>query len=88
MCDQGVFFVEFIKYSGGIFIDCFIYDYDMVCYLLGVEIIFVLGYGRILKNLFMEQYGDVDQVLMYLEFDFGVVGDVEVSRIFLYGYDI
>lgn len=46
---------------------------------MNVEVMFVSGYGRILKYLFMEECGDVDQVLMYFEFDLGVVGDVEVS---------
>lgn len=34
-CDGNVFFEEFIKYSGGIFLDVVIYDYDIVCYLMG-----------------------------------------------------
>lgn len=72
--DRGAPPAEFIKHSGGIFIDCSIHDYDMARYLLGAEITSVSGHGRILKNPFMEQYGDVDQALTYLEFDSGAAG--------------
>ncbi|MGR6855598.1 Gfo/Idh/MocA family oxidoreductase [Bacillus halotolerans] len=86
--DQGAPPAEFIKHSGGIFIDCSIHDYDIARYLLGAEITSVSGHGRILNNPFMEQYGDVDQALTYLEFDSGAAGDVEASRTSPYGHDI
>ncbi|MEC1265521.1 scyllo-inositol 2-dehydrogenase [Bacillus subtilis] len=86
--DQGAPPAEFIKHSGGIFIDCSIHDYDIARYLLGAEITSVSGHGRILNNPFMEQYGDVDQALTYIEFDSGAAGDVEASRTSSYGHDI
>ncbi|MCY8911845.1 inositol 2-dehydrogenase [Bacillus atrophaeus] len=79
---------EFIKHSGGIFIDCSIHDYDIARYVMGAEITSVSGHGRILNNPFMEEYGDVDQALTYLEFDSGAAGDVEASRTSPYGHDI
>ncbi|MBD5074708.1 scyllo-inositol 2-dehydrogenase, partial [Xanthomonas citri pv. citri] len=65
-----------------------IHDYDIARYLLGAEITSVSGHGRILNNPFMEQYGDVDQALTYIEFDSGAAGDVEASRTSPYGHDI
>ncbi|MBT2573870.1 Gfo/Idh/MocA family oxidoreductase [Bacillus sp. ISL-51] len=79
---------EFIKHSGGLFIDCSIHDYDMARYLMNAEVTSVSGHGRILKHPFMEECGDVDQALTYLEFDSGAAGDVEASRNSPYGHDI
>ncbi|WP_085524572.1 Gfo/Idh/MocA family oxidoreductase [Tuberibacillus sp. Marseille-P3662] len=79
---------EFIKNSGGIFLDCSIHDYDIARYLMGAEITSVSGHGRILKHPFMEQYNDVDQAISYIEFDSGASGDVEASRTSPYGHDI
>lgn len=86
--DSGSPPASFIKNSGGIFLDCSIHDYDMARYLMGSEISSVSGHGRILINSFMEEYGDVDQAITYLEFENGGAGDVEASRTSPYGHDI
>lgn len=86
--DQGAPPAEFIKHSGGLFIDCSIHDYDIARYLMNAEVTSVSGHGRILKHPFMEVCGDVDQALTYLEFDSGAAGDVEASRNSPYGHDI
>lgn len=79
---------EFIKDSGGLFVDCSIHDYDIARYLVGAEITAISGHGRVLKYPFMEAYGDVDHALSYFEFDNGAAGDAEASRNSPYGYDI
>ncbi|WCK56419.1 Gfo/Idh/MocA family oxidoreductase [Aneurinibacillus sp. Ricciae_BoGa-3] len=79
---------EFIKHSGGIFLDCSIHDYDIARYLMGAEITSVSAHGRILRNPFMKEFNDVDQALTYVEFDSGAAGDIEASRNALYGHDI
>lgn len=79
---------EFVKKSGGIFVDVAIHDFDIARYLMGSEISSVLSRGKVLKNSFMENYNDVDQGLSYIEFASGGAGDVEVSRNAFYGYDI
>jgi scyllo-inositol 2-dehydrogenase (NAD+) len=86
--DSGSPPAEFIKHSGGIFLDCSIHDYDIARYLLGAEITSVSGHGRILINDFMEEFNDVDQGISYIEFDSGAAGDVEASRNSPYGHDI
>lgn len=58
---------EFIKNSGGIFLDCSIHDCDIARYLMSAEIISISGHGRILKKPFMEKYQDVDQAISYIE---------------------
>lgn len=86
--DQGTPPAEFIKHSGGIFMDCSIHDYDIARYLMGSEITSVSGQGKILLNPFMEEFNDVDQAISYVEFENGAIGDIEASRNSPYGHDI
>jgi len=86
--DQGTPPAEFIKHSGGIFMDCSIHDYDIARYLMGTEIMSVSGHGKILMNPFMKEFNDVDQGISYVEFENGAIGDIEASRNSPYGHDI
>jgi scyllo-inositol 2-dehydrogenase (NAD+) len=81
---------EFIKHSGGIFLDVAIHDYDIARYLMGQEIATITSTGNILmnSNKFMEKYNDVDQAMTYFTFDSGAAGDIETMRIAPYAYDI
>ncbi len=79
---------EFIKNSGGIFLDMSIHDYDIARYLLKAEVTSVSAHGNILFHSFMEPYHDVDQAITYLTFDSGAAADIEASRNAFYGYDI
>ena len=86
--DQGSPPAEFIKHSGGIFMDCSIHDYDIARYLMGTEIKSVSGHGKVLMNPFMKEFNDVDQGISYVEFENGAIGDIEASRNSPYGHDI
>ncbi|WP_304503066.1 Gfo/Idh/MocA family oxidoreductase [Alteribacillus sp. YIM 98480] len=79
---------EFIKNSGGIFLDLCIHEYDIAQYLLGANVKAVSSFGKTLLHPFMDKYNDVDQSISYLEFDNGSVASVEGSRNSSYGYDI
>lgn len=79
---------EFIKNSGGIFLDMSIHDYDIARYLLNAEVTSVSSHGDILFHSFMKPYHDVDQAISYLTFDSGAAADIEASRNAFYGYDI
>lgn len=81
---------EFIKYSGGIFLDVAIHDYDIARFLMNDEIYSVQSSGNILmeSNRLMEKYKDVDQGLSQIRFKSGAAGDIETMRISSYGYDI
>jgi len=78
----------FLKQSGGIFLDLAIHDYDIARYLMGANVTSVLAAGRVVMNPFMEEYGDADQAITYMEFDSGATGDIESSRTSPYGFDI
>ncbi|WP_018922128.1 Gfo/Idh/MocA family oxidoreductase [Salsuginibacillus kocurii] len=86
--DSGSPPAEFIKHSGGIFLDCSIHDYDIARYLMNSEITTVAAQGRILINDFMKEFNDVDQSITYVEFASGAAGDIEASRTSPYGHDI
>lgn len=81
---------EFIKHSGGIFLDIAIHDYDIARYLMSEEVRSITSTGNVLleSNKFMEKYQDVDQGLSYLTFDSGASGDIETMRVAPYAYDI
>jgi scyllo-inositol 2-dehydrogenase (NAD+) len=79
---------EFIKNSGGIFLDMSIHDYDIARYLLHAEVTSVSAHGNILFHSFMKTYHDVDQAITYLTFNSGAAADIEASRNAFYGYDI
>ncbi|WP_028987023.1 inositol 2-dehydrogenase [Thermicanus aegyptius] len=79
---------EFIKASGGIFLDMSIHDYDIARFLMGAEVASVSAFGSVLAHPFMKELGDADQTITYLSFDSGAAGDIEASRNAFYGYDI
>lgn len=81
---------EFIKHSGGIFLDVAIHDFDIARYLMNQEVQSITSRGNILleSNKFMEKYNDVDQGISYITFDSGATGDIETMRIAPYAYDI
>lgn len=81
---------EFIKHSGGIFLDVAIHDYDIARFLMNQEVTSITSTGNVLleSNNFMKKYNDVDQGLSYINFDSGAAGDVETMRIAPYAYDI
>lgn len=79
---------EFIKNSGGIFLDLGIHDYDLARFLLEAEVTSVAAHGSVLVHGFMEEFGDVDQGIAYATFDSGAAADIECSRNAYYGYDI
>ncbi|MBS4208871.1 inositol 2-dehydrogenase [Bacillus sp. FJAT-50079] len=79
---------DFIKYSGGIFIDMCIHEFDIARFLIGDEVKSVQAFGEVQVHPFMKKYGDVDQSMTFLTFKNGAAADVEGSRNSSFGYDI
>lgn len=79
---------NFIKNSGGIFIDMCIHEYDIARFLLEQEVKAIQTFGSVQLHPFMEKYMDIDQSLSYLVFEKGATADIEGSRNSMYGYDI
>lgn len=79
--------MEYIKVSGGIFMDMTIHDFDMVRYLAGSEVTEVTAYGAVCSDAGYEKYGDVDTAIVMLKFENGALGVIDNSRAAHYGYD-
>jgi myo-inositol 2-dehydrogenase/D-chiro-inositol 1-dehydrogenase len=78
--------MEFLKVSGGMFLDMTIHDFDMARYLLG-DIEEVYAVAKVLVNPGFEDIGDVDTTIATLKFANGAIGTIDNSRDAVYGYD-
>lgn len=79
--------MEYIKVSGGIYMDMTIHDFDMVRYLAGSEVTEVMAYGAELSGAGYAQYDDVDTTIVMMKFANGALGIIDNSRAAHYGYD-
>lgn len=78
---------EYVKVSGGIFMDMTIHDFDMVRYLSGSEVLEVSAYGNVLIDEQLKTIDDIDTAIVMLKFANGSIGVIENSRKAGYGYD-
>jgi myo-inositol 2-dehydrogenase/D-chiro-inositol 1-dehydrogenase len=78
---------EYIKVSGGMFIDMTIHDFDMARYLSGSDVEEVYVQGAVLVDPVFAEYGDVDTAITTLKFKNGSIGVIDNSRKAVYGYD-
>lgn len=78
---------EYIKVSGGIFMDMTIHDFDMARYLAGSEVVEVSAYGSVMIDEFLKDYDDIDTAIVMLKFENGCIGVIDNSRRAGYGYD-
>lgn len=79
--------VEYIKVSGGLFLDMMIHDFDMARFLSGSEVEEVFAYGAVLVDDAIGKAGDVDTAIVNLKFKNGAMGVIDNSRQAVYGYD-
>ncbi|WP_028987025.1 inositol 2-dehydrogenase [Thermicanus aegyptius] len=78
---------EYIKVSGGMFIDMTIHDFDMARYLTGTDVEEVYVTGAVLVDPVFAECGDVDTAVITLKFANGAIGVIDNSRQAMYGYD-
>jgi myo-inositol 2-dehydrogenase/D-chiro-inositol 1-dehydrogenase len=79
--------IEYIKVSGGIFLDMTIHDFDMARYLIGSEVSEIYAAGGVMVDPEIGKAGDVDTAVITLRFANGVIGTIDNSRKAVYGYD-
>lgn len=79
--------VEYIKVSGGIFLDMTIHDFDMARYLINDEVEEVYAAGAVLVDPAIGAAGDVDTTVITLRYAGGAIGTIDNSRQAVYGYD-
>jgi len=79
--------IDYVKVSGGIFLDMSIHDFDMARYLSGSEVEEVYVNGTVLVDEEIGKAGDVDTAIITLKFANGALGVIDNSRKAVYGYD-
>ena len=79
--------IEYIKGSGGLFLDMTIHDFDMARFLTGSEVEEVFVMAGVTVDPAIGEAGDVDTATILLRFTNGVIGTIENIRRASYGYD-
>jgi len=79
--------IEYVKTSGGMFIDMTIHDWDMVCFQAGSEVYEVYASGAVLIDPEIGKAGDIDTAAIILKLKSGAIGMIDNSRQAVYGYD-
>lgn len=79
--------LNFLKSSGGLFLDMAVHDLDLARFLVG-EVEEVQAWGAVLIDERFSQASDVDTAVTLLRFKNGVLGVTETSRRSNWGYDI
>ncbi len=78
--------MDFLRVSGGIFLDLAIHDFDMARFQLG-EVHEIYAVGDALIEPKLKEFGDIDTDVVMLKFVNGAVGVIDNSRKAVYGYD-
>ncbi|XP_046572036.1 uncharacterized oxidoreductase YrbE-like [Haliotis rubra] len=78
---------DFLKHSGGLFLDSCVHDLDVVCWLAGERPLTLVAYGHAHEEMFAECQ-DVDMTSIMVKFPSGTIATIDNSRIGAeYGYD-
>jgi myo-inositol 2-dehydrogenase/D-chiro-inositol 1-dehydrogenase len=79
--------IEYVRVSGGLFLDMTIHDFDMARFLIGSEVEEVFATGGVMIDPRVRDVDDVDTAVITLIFENGVLGTIDNSRQAVYGYD-
>jgi len=79
--------IDYVKASGGIFLDMTIHDFDMARFLIGSEVEEVYTAAAVRVDPAIGAAGDLDTAVVLLQFENGVIGTIDNSRQAVYGYD-
>jgi myo-inositol 2-dehydrogenase/D-chiro-inositol 1-dehydrogenase len=86
-CDPAPPPLEYLRVSGGIFLDMAIHDLDLARF-FGGDIAEVTALGQALVEPAIASLGDVDTAVVALRFASGAVGSIQCWRRAVYGYDV
>jgi myo-inositol 2-dehydrogenase/D-chiro-inositol 1-dehydrogenase len=79
--------IEYVKVSGGIFLDMTIHDFDMARYLINDEVVELYAVGGVMVEPEIGKAGDIDTAVIMLRYAGGAIGTIDNSRQAVYGYD-
>ncbi|GAB4431936.1 MAG: inositol 2-dehydrogenase [Chloroflexi bacterium OHK40] len=78
--------IDYVRVSGGMFMDMTIHDFDLARFLIGSEVE-ELYVRATTQDPAIADAGDVDTAVLVLSFANGVIGTIDNSRRAVYGYD-
>ena len=79
--------IDYVKVSGGMFLDMTIHDFDMVRYLAGCDATEVYVQSANLVDPAIGEAGDVDTAVITLQMENGAIAVIDNCRRASYGYD-
>ena len=79
--------IDYMKKSGGLFLDMSIHDFDMACYLSQQNVKKVYSTGSVFGNKEIKEIGDIDTAVTTITFENGPIATIDNSRKANYGYD-
>jgi myo-inositol 2-dehydrogenase/D-chiro-inositol 1-dehydrogenase len=79
--------LDYVKVSGGLFLDMAIHDFDMCRYLTAEEVTEIYAIGTSLVDPEIGKAGDVDTAITMLTYQSGAFCTIDNSRKAVYGYD-
>ena len=79
--------LEYVRVSGGIFLDMTVHDLDMARYVAGSEVDEVYARGEVRVDPAIGEAGDLDTVVVTLRHEDGTLTTIDNSRRAAYGYD-
>jgi myo-inositol 2-dehydrogenase / D-chiro-inositol 1-dehydrogenase len=79
--------MEYVRHSGGIFLDMTIHDFDMARFVTGSEVVEVFARGAVRVDPAFADAGDVDTAIVTLVHENGCLTSIDNSRRAVYGYD-
>lgn len=85
--DPGLPSLDYLRTSGGMFVDMTIHDFDMARFLMHSEVVEVFAFGANLVDERLAAINDIDTAVVTLKFANGAFGVIDNSRQAIYGYD-
>ena len=79
--------IDYVKVSGGLFLDMTIHDFDMARYVVGSEVVDVFARAAVRVDPAIGEAGDVDTAVVVLTHANGCITTIDNSRRAVYGYD-
>jgi myo-inositol 2-dehydrogenase / D-chiro-inositol 1-dehydrogenase len=79
--------LEYVRRSGGLFLDMTIHDFDMARYVTGSEVVEVFARGAVRVDPAFAEAGDIDTAMVMLVHENGCLTSIDNSRRAVYGYD-
>jgi myo-inositol 2-dehydrogenase / D-chiro-inositol 1-dehydrogenase len=79
--------LDYVRVSGGIFLDMTIHDFDMARFVTGSEVVEVYARGGVRIDPEIGDAGDLDTAVILLEHANGCLTTIDNSRQAVYGYD-